>query len=118
MMVSLPLGRSSTEEGAGAGGRRTRVPERECRRIPRLRGDRGQRALLLGYNWAGQLGDGALSQRNQPKLVLGGRLFRQISAGTANSCGTTLRNVAFCWGAGSRRTPVPVGDRTERRPAQ
>ena len=60
-----------------------------------------------GGNWAGMLGDGTLTQRNQPKLVSGGHFFRQVSAGGGHTCGVTAGNVAWCWGIGSA-----VGDGT------
>jgi alpha-tubulin suppressor-like RCC1 family protein len=47
----------------------------------------------------GALGDGTTTTRLVPVAVLGGRQFRQVSAGHYHSCGVTLSYNAFCWGA-------------------
>ena len=85
-----------------------------------------RRAYCWGSNFSGQLGDGTMSNRNAPVAVLGGRQFRQVSAGERHTCGVTTDNRAYCWGDNSngqlgdsstsrRLVPVPVaGERQFR----
>jgi alpha-tubulin suppressor-like RCC1 family protein len=55
-------------------------------------------AYCWGSNDYGQLGDGTLTRRLRPVLVLGGLQFRQVSAGQWHTCGVTTINRVFCWG--------------------
>jgi alpha-tubulin suppressor-like RCC1 family protein len=57
------------------------------------------RAYCWGDNTYGQLGDGTQTSRLTPVAVAGGRQFRQVSSGTAHTCGVTMSNEAFCWGS-------------------
>lgn len=56
------------------------------------------KAYCWGANRDGQLGDGTLTSRLRPVLVVGGYQFRQVSAGNYHTCGVTTTNRAFCWG--------------------
>jgi alpha-tubulin suppressor-like RCC1 family protein len=69
----------------------------------------GNRAYCWGYNFDGQLGDGTRTTRLKPVAVLGGHLFRQVSAGGFHACGVTTEDVAFCWG---RNLEGELGDST------
>jgi alpha-tubulin suppressor-like RCC1 family protein len=51
-----------------------------------------------GANSRGQLGDGSLTQRLSPVLVLGGLRFLQVSAGGSHACGVTTTFSVYCWG--------------------
>lgn len=51
-----------------------------------------------GVNSRGQLGDGSLSGRLSPVLVLGGLQFRQVSAGQSHACAISTDYRAYCWG--------------------
>ena len=53
-----------------------------------------------GDNSHGQLGDGTTTRRLSPKLVAGGRRFRNISVAVGHSCAVTTDYQAFCWGSG------------------
>ena len=55
-------------------------------------------AWCWGTNLRGQLGDGTLSRRLSPVLVLGGLRFRQVSAGQSYACGVTTADRVYCWG--------------------
>jgi alpha-tubulin suppressor-like RCC1 family protein len=71
-------------------------------------------AYCWGDNGAGQLGDGTQNScggynppctdpetnanRSTPVRVLGGLRFRQVDAGSGQTCGVTRDNVAYCWG--------------------
>jgi alpha-tubulin suppressor-like RCC1 family protein len=46
----------------------------------------------------GQLGTGNQTSTNTPAAVVGGHLFRSISAGELMSCGVTTGNIVYCWG--------------------
>jgi alpha-tubulin suppressor-like RCC1 family protein len=75
-------------------------------------------AWCWGDNYFGQLGidrvpsascGGSLCS-SVPVAVQGGHTFRQISAGTAQTCGVTTGNEVWCWGqtAYGRMGPVPL----------
>ena len=51
-----------------------------------------------GSNGRGQLGDGTLTQRLSPVLVVGGLRFLQVSAGGSHACGVTTTSSVYCWG--------------------
>lgn len=83
------------------------------------------RAYCWGVNAYGQLGDGtAPYSKPRPVAVAGGLYFKQLSGGSAHTCGKTPAGKAYCWGANSdgrvgdgtwsqiapRLTPVPVSD--------
>lgn len=55
-------------------------------------------AYCWGSNSSGQLGDGTLTRRVRPVLVLGGLAFRQVGGGADHTCGVTPTNAAYCWG--------------------
>jgi alpha-tubulin suppressor-like RCC1 family protein len=58
------------------------------------------RAFCWGDNHSGQLGNGSTGDHSiAPVAVLGGRRFRQVSAGAEHSCAVTPLDVAFCWGS-------------------
>jgi len=52
-----------------------------------------------GANGLGQVGDGTLTDRTLPTLILGGRTYTQIVTGLAHTCALDASGVAFCWGA-------------------
>ena len=52
-----------------------------------------------GANGLGQVGDGTLTDRTLPTLILGGRTYTQIVTGLAHTCALDATGVAFCWGA-------------------
>jgi alpha-tubulin suppressor-like RCC1 family protein len=57
------------------------------------------RAYCWGDNQFGELGNGRdLINSPTPVPVVGGLLFRQISAGGLHTCGVTRDNLAYCWG--------------------
>ena len=58
-----------------------------------------RRAYCWGHNDTGQLGDGTTTDHPSPRAVVGGRVWRQVTAGYASTCGVTTTDVAFCWGA-------------------
>jgi alpha-tubulin suppressor-like RCC1 family protein len=60
--------------------------------------DSDQRVYCWGDNGFGQLGDGTITPRLSPVPALGGRKFRQVSAGNWHTCGVTTSNEAYCWG--------------------
>ncbi len=55
-----------------------------------------------GYCWGeggeGQLGNGSTSNRSIPTAIIGGLLFKKISAGATHACGITTGNQLYCWG--------------------
>jgi alpha-tubulin suppressor-like RCC1 family protein len=68
-----------------------------------------------GLNRSGQLGDGSSNfSHKRPVLVFGGRVFRQVDPGGANTCGATTGNRGFCWGSGTFGQ-VGAGDYFEHR---
>jgi alpha-tubulin suppressor-like RCC1 family protein len=85
-----------------------------------------RRAYCWGLNSYGQLGDGTIIARPAPVPVLGGRQFRQVSAGQYHTCGVTPTFQPFCWGSNQygqlgdsttarRSMPVPVAGGREFR---
>lgn len=58
-----------------------------------------------GYNGDGQLGTGAVANRNVPTPMVAPTAsaapltFRQLSGGRYHTCGITLAGIAYCWGA-------------------
>jgi alpha-tubulin suppressor-like RCC1 family protein len=76
-------------------------------------------AYCWGYNYHGQLGNGASADAPMPAPVAGGLTFADISAGAYHTCGVTPAGAAYCWGLNSEgqlgtgtlvnsRVPVPV----------
>jgi len=61
----------------------------------------GNRAFCWGNGFFGALGAGPVTRSSSPVAVLGGLLFRQVSAGSQHSCGLTPDDAAFCWGDNS-----------------
>jgi alpha-tubulin suppressor-like RCC1 family protein len=62
-----------------------------------------------GYNAAGQLGDGTLTQRSVPVAVAGlGSAVTAITTNHLASCGRTAFGSVLCWGWVSGSTPGPV----------
>jgi alpha-tubulin suppressor-like RCC1 family protein len=57
-----------------------------------------RRAYCWGNNDWGQLGNRSTTSSSAPVQVDGQRRFRQVSAGTAHTCGVTEMSRAFCWG--------------------
>jgi alpha-tubulin suppressor-like RCC1 family protein len=58
------------------------------------------RAYCWGNNSNGTLGVGPPENlRLTPVPVAGGLRFRQVGVGFSHTCGVTLGNVAYCWGA-------------------
>ena len=63
-------------------------------------------AYCWGYNWYGQLGDGARGvngsdsshDRLVPVAVSGGRTFTALVAGSHHTCGLATGGTAYCWG--------------------
>ena len=56
------------------------------------------RLYCWGTNTYGQLGDGTLTRRTKPVLVLGGLTFRQVGVGQYHTCAVTTTDRAYCWG--------------------
>ena len=55
-------------------------------------------AYCWGYNFDGELGNGANADSWVPSAVSGGLTFAAITAGTFHSCGLTAGGVTYCWG--------------------
>jgi alpha-tubulin suppressor-like RCC1 family protein len=68
-------------------------------------------AYCWGENFAGQLGDGTTTARNDPTLVSGGLVFESVAVGSGGfvdvngstrgagySCGVTTGGKGYCWG--------------------
>jgi alpha-tubulin suppressor-like RCC1 family protein len=56
-------------------------------------------AFCWGNNSFGAVGDGTTTQRLTPVRVSGGLGFRQLgTGGVGHTCGTTVTEVAYCWG--------------------
>lgn len=54
-----------------------------------------------GSNRDGELGDSSTAKRRvRPVLVVGGRLFAHVDAGSHFTCAVTTGSRAFCWGYG------------------
>lgn len=56
------------------------------------------KAYCWGYNGAGQLGDGALTDRTTPVAVVGGLAFASLATSNNHTCGLTRGGAAYCWG--------------------
>jgi alpha-tubulin suppressor-like RCC1 family protein len=52
-----------------------------------------------GSNDVGQLGDGTLTQRKTPVLVVGGLTFKQVGVGVFHTCAVTTTDRVYCWGS-------------------
>jgi hypothetical protein len=72
-----------------------------------------------GDNTWGQLGDGSLTTRTAPVLVVGGPAFTALAGGAGHTCGLDAAGAARCWGNNAtgqlgdgtrlaRLTPTPV----------
>jgi alpha-tubulin suppressor-like RCC1 family protein len=60
----------------------------------------GDRAYCWGYNFGRVLGDGSDSPRRlKPTAVVGDLQFRQVAAGTQETCGVTTSQAVYCWGS-------------------
>ena len=61
------------------------------------------RAFCWGLNVHGQLGDGTNQPQDDPRAtpvaVVGGLLFKHVSAGYHHTCGVTTTNRPYCWGS-------------------
>jgi alpha-tubulin suppressor-like RCC1 family protein len=72
-------------------------------------------AWCWGFNGSGQLGDGNEgTDRDVPTAVLGGHLFRAVTAGESSTCALTDDGAAWCWGADDFGQ---LGDGSEGTPA-
>ncbi len=58
-------------------------------------------AFCWGGNSNGRLGDGTITNRYTPTLVVGGHSFNKISAGRLHTCGIANTGDAYCWGGNS-----------------
>jgi hypothetical protein len=68
------------------------------------------RAYCAGANGNGQLGTGSTQLQRQPAPVVGGLRFRSLATADADAtCGITIENDLYCWGA---FRPLNVRDRT------
>lgn len=57
-------------------------------------------AYCWGNNTSGQIGDGSAgTDRPAPELVIGGRTFGAIAAGSAHTCAVATNGTAYCWGS-------------------
>src|SRR2546428_839406 len=55
-------------------------------------------AYCWGDNGSGELGDGTMTSRASPVLVLGGLTFAAVSAAAYHTCSVTTADAAYCWG--------------------
>ena len=55
-------------------------------------------AHCWGSDMSGQLGNGALNDRNAPSPVATTLKFKQLTGGGGHTCGLTLDGTAYCWG--------------------
>ncbi len=55
-------------------------------------------AYCWGSNSHGQLGDGGITSRSQPKAVVQKLRFVALAAGWTHTCGITVAGEVFCWG--------------------
>lgn len=55
-------------------------------------------AYCWGYNYHGEVGDGAASDRAQPVRVATDQRFVEIRAGAFHTCALTRTGDAYCWG--------------------
>ncbi|MBD3914328.1 cutinase family protein [Nocardioides hwasunensis] len=58
-------------------------------------------AYCWGENSMGNVGDGTITNRNQPTVVTGGLQFSQISTTWGRTCGVTTNGQVWCWGENS-----------------
>ena len=72
-----------------------------------------------GSNGSGQLGDGTITNRNEPTLVSGGYAWSSVDGGGWHTCGVTSTDNGYCWGRNkygglgdgtitTRRQPVAI----------
>jgi len=72
-----------------------------------------------GSNGSGQLGDGTITNRNEPTLLSGGYTWASVDGGGWHTCGVTTSDDGYCWGRNkygglgdgtvtTRRQPVAV----------
>jgi len=66
-------------------------------------------AYCWGFNDAGQLGNGSMTNTASPVTVVSPGKFAQISAGDAHTCAVSTDGRAFCWG---RNDEGQLGDGT------
>ncbi|MBI4420987.1 MAG: hypothetical protein HY560_09195 [Gemmatimonadetes bacterium] len=55
-----------------------------------------------GYNFWGQIGNGAFSNRNTPTAVGGLIAFQAVAAGALHTCGYSTSGSGYCWGNNER----------------
>jgi alpha-tubulin suppressor-like RCC1 family protein len=67
------------------------------------------RLYCWGNNTDGQLGDGTLTKRLTPVLVVGGLTFKQVGVGLWHTCAVTTTDRVYCWGL---NTSGQLGDST------
>jgi alpha-tubulin suppressor-like RCC1 family protein len=69
-------------------------------------------AYCWGDNISGGVGDGTsgTSYRTTPVAVVGGLVFKAISAGWTQTCALTLAGAAYCWGGVPYLGPPPPAD--------
>jgi alpha-tubulin suppressor-like RCC1 family protein len=67
-------------------------------------------AYCWGHNQAG-LGDGTTSGSWEPVRVVGGLVFREVTAGDQFTCGLTTDDRAYCWGVNGNGE-LGIGDIT------
>ncbi|RVU42531.1 hypothetical protein EA187_15155 [Lujinxingia sediminis] len=65
-------------------------------------------AYCWGVNTRGQLGDGTLEGRAEPRAVQGDLRFERLSAGQSFACGLSAVGKTYCWGGnGAGQAGVP-----------
>ncbi len=71
-----------------------------------------------GFNDHGQLGDGTLTARDEPRVVLGLPPMVEVSLGYAHACARTAEGEVWCWGWSSIGQAAPGARAQDVEPAR